>query len=65
MDFVDDTITGDTEQEIEFMLKDGRVMRLKMTVHEIMEMMRFIYQHKELSTRIKLGPLGIANKELK
>jgi len=53
------------EHEIEFMLKDGRTMRTMMTATEIMDMMRFILEHKDLAKTIKLGPIGLGNKDLK
>lgn len=52
------------ESDIEFIMKDGRTIRRVMPVKEMMEIVRYLYQNKELSKKITVSSIGRANKDL-
>ncbi len=45
-------------------MKDGRTIRRVMPVKEMMEIVRFLNQNKELAKKITVSSIGRANKDL-
>jgi len=52
------------ESDIEFIMKDGRTIRRVMPVKEMMEIVRYLNQNKELSKKITVNLIDRANKDL-
>ena len=52
------------ESDIEFIMKDGSIIRRQMPVKDMMEIVRYLYQNKELSKKITISSIGRANKDL-
>jgi hypothetical protein len=51
------------ESDIEFIMKDGRTIRRVMPVNDMMEIVRYLNQNKELSKKITVNLIGRANKK--
>ena len=64
MNFDPDPPYDQKESDIEFIMKDGRTIRRVMPVKEMMEIVRYLYQNKELSKKITVSSIGRANKDL-
>jgi hypothetical protein len=45
-------------------MKDGRAIRRQMPVREMMEIVRYLNQNKELSKKITVSSIGRANKDV-
>ena len=52
------------ESDIEFIMKDGRTIRRQMPVKDMMEIVRYLNQNKELSKKITVSSIGHANNDL-
>jgi hypothetical protein len=64
MNFDPDPPYDQKESDIEFIMKDGRTIRRVMPVKEMIEIVRYLYQNKELSKKITVSSIGRANKDL-
>ena len=64
MNFDPDPPYDQKESDIEFIMKDGRTIRRVMPVKEMMEIVRYLNQNKELSKKITVSSIGRANKDL-
>jgi hypothetical protein len=64
MNFDPDPPYDQKESVIEFIMKDGRTIRRVMPVKEMMEIVRYLNQHKELSKKITVSSIGRANKDI-
>ena len=64
MNFDPDPPYDQKESDIEFIMKDGRTIRRVMPVKEMIEIVRYLYQNKELSKKITVSTIGRANKDL-
>ena len=51
--------------DVDFMMRDGRTVRGSILLDEFDDLFDFILAHKELADGIKLGPMGLTNKDLK
>jgi hypothetical protein len=51
------------ESDIEFIMKDGRTISRVMPVKDMMEIVRYLNQNKELSKKITVNLIGRANKK--
>ena len=63
MNFDPDPPYDQKESDIEFIMKDGRIIRRVMPVKEMIEIVRYLYQNKELSKKITVGAIGRTNKD--
>ena len=45
-------------------MKDGRTIRRQMPVKDMMEIVRYLNQNKELSKKITVSSIGHANNDL-
>jgi hypothetical protein len=52
------------ESDIDFIMKDGRTIRRVMPVREMMEIVRYLNQNKDLSKKIKVSSISRVNKDL-
>jgi hypothetical protein len=64
MNFDPDPPYDQKESDIEFIMKDGRTIRRQMPVREMMEIVRYLNQNKELSKKITVSSIGRANKDV-
>jgi hypothetical protein len=64
MNFDPDPPYDQKESDIEFIMKDGRTIRRQMLVKDMMEIVRYLNQNKELSKKITVSSIGRANKDL-
>ena len=64
MNFDPDPPYDQKESDIEFIMKDGRTIRRVMPVKEMIEIVRYLKQNKELSKKITVSSIGRANKDL-
>ena len=64
MNFDPDPPYDQKESDIEFIMKDGRTIRRQMPVKDMMEIVRYLNQNKELSKKIRVSSIGRTNKDL-
>jgi len=54
----------DVKVDIDFVLKDGRIIRRNLTAHQFLDIGEFILHHKELAST-KIAPMKIFDKDLR